>query len=223
MTIPLVHSNTRASAFIRANTAIASPPLVPELRLHLAGDVTALWQMTERDLERQGLPPPYWAFAWPGGQALARYLLDHPETARGKRVWDIGAGGGVSAIAALKAGAAAATAFEIDPFALAAIELNGALNDVKPRADSRDVLAAPFAGEADLILIGDMCYERPLAERLLAWLRIAAWRADILLADPGRAYLPKAGLELVISYAVPTSLDLEDRVNRDTAVYRLPG
>ena len=177
--------------------------------------------MTERELDRHNLPPPYWAFAWPGGQALARYLLDHPDTVRGRRVWDIGAGGGLASIAALKAGAASATAFEIDPFALAAIALNGALNGVAPLAEAREVLAEPFAGEADLILIGDMCYERPLAERLVAWLQTAAGRAEILLADPGRAYLPKTGLELVISYAVPTSLDLEDRAIRTTAIYRL--
>ena len=212
---------TDPAAFIRANTEIASPPLVPEIRLHLASEVTPLWQMTERELDRHNLPPPYWAFAWPGGQALARYLLDHPDTVRGRRVWDIGAGGGLASIAALKAGAASATAFEIDPFALAAIALNGALNGVAPLAEAREVLSEPFAGEADLILIGDMCYERPLAERLVAWLQTAAGRAEILLADPGRAYLPKTGLELVISYAVPTSLDLEDRAIRTTAIYRL--
>ncbi|HEY7991046.1 MAG TPA: 50S ribosomal protein L11 methyltransferase [Stellaceae bacterium] len=212
---------TDPAAFIRANTETASPPLVPEIRLHLASEVTPLWQMTERELDRHNLPPPYWAFAWPGGQALARYLLDHPDTVRGRRVWDIGAGGGLASIAALKAGAASATAFEIDPFALAAIALNGALNGVAPLAEAREVLAEPFAGEADLILIGDMCYERPLAERLVAWLQTAAGRAEILLADPGRAYLPKTGLELVISYAVPTSLDLEDRAIRTTAIYRL--
>ncbi|HXE15871.1 MAG TPA: 50S ribosomal protein L11 methyltransferase [Stellaceae bacterium] len=212
---------TDPAAFIRANTETASPPLVPEIRLHLASEVTPLWQMTERELDRHNLPPPYWAFAWPGGQALARYLLDHPDTVRGRRVWDIGAGGGLASIAALKAGAASATAFEIDPFALAAIALNGALNGVAALAEAREVLAEPFAGEADLILIGDMCYERPLAERLVAWLQTAAGRAEILLADPGRAYLPKTGLELVISYAVPTSLDLEDRAIRTTAIYRL--
>jgi predicted nicotinamide N-methyase len=211
---------TDHSAFIRANTEIASPPLVPEIRLHLASEVTPLWHATEATLEQNQLPPPYWAFAWPGGQALARLLLDEPARARGKRVWDIGAGGGLASIAALKAGAVSATSFEIDPFALAAIALNGALNGVTPLAEPRDLLAEPFAGEADLILIGDMCYERPLADRLIAYLHTAAGRADILLGDPSRAYLPKQGLDFVARYDVPTSLDLEDRVNRDTAVYR---
>ena len=215
--------SSKEEAFIRANTAIGTPPLVPEIKLHLASEVTPLWHATEASLEQNQLPPPYWAFAWPGGQALARLLLDEPARVAGKRVWDIGAGGGLASIAALKAGAASATAFEIDPFAIAAIALNGALNGVTPRAEPRDLLSTPVADEADLILIGDMWYERPLADRLLAYLRSAAGRAEILLGDPGRAYLPKTGLELVISYAVPTSLDLEDRVNRDTAVYRLPG
>jgi predicted nicotinamide N-methyase len=214
---------TDPAAFILANTAIAAPPLVPEIKLHLASEVTPLWHATEASLERNQLPPPYWAFAWPGGQALARLLLDEPARVAGKRVWDIGAGGGLASIAALKAGAASATAFEIDPFALAAIALNAALNGVAPLAEPRELLSAPFAGEADLILIGDMCYERPLADRLIAYLQTASGRAEILLGDPGRAYLPKTGLDLVISYAVPTSLDLEDRVNRDTGVYRLRG
>jgi predicted nicotinamide N-methyase len=215
--------NSSKAAFILANTAIATPPLVPEIRLHLATEVTPLWHATEANLEQNQLPPPYWAFAWPGGQALARLILDQPARVRGRRVWDFGAGGGLAAIAALKAGAISATAFEIDAFAVAAIGLNGALNGVTPLVETGDILAAPFDGGADLILVGDMCYERPLADRLLAFLRQAANRAEILLGDPGRAYLPNTGLDLVISYAVPTSLDLEDRVNRDTAVYRLPG
>ena len=212
------------ASFIRANTEIAPPPLVPEIRLHLASEVTPLWHATEATLEQDGLPPPYWAFAWPGGQALARYLLDRPEEVRGKRVWDIGAGGGLTAIAALRAGAASAIAFEIDPFARAAIALNGRLNGVAPEIGPGDVLATPYRGGADLMLIGDMCYERPLAERLLAWLDAASLTfADlaVLLADPGRAYLPKAGLEFVTQYDVPTSLDLEDRTIRTPAIYRL--
>jgi predicted nicotinamide N-methyase len=225
------------AAFIRANTQIASPPLVPEIRLHLATEVTLLWHATEASLARDQLPPPYWAFAWPGGQALARLILDEPARVRGKRVLDFGAGGGVASIAAMKAGAREVAAAEIDPFATVALALNAALNDVQITIESRDFLVsemafsdrsgvrnAIFPAEWDVILIGDMCYERPLADRLLAFLQAAAAKgAEILLGDPGRAYLPKTGLELVTSYAVPTSLDLEDRVNRDTAVYRLPG
>ncbi|HEY5210036.1 MAG TPA: 50S ribosomal protein L11 methyltransferase [Stellaceae bacterium] len=212
------------AAFIRANTAIASPSLVPELLLHLATAVTPLWHATEASLAQSQLPPPYWAFAWPGGQALARYLLDHPDRARGKRVLDFGAGCGIAGIAALKAGAAQASAFEIDPFAACAIALNGALNGAAPSVFLTDVLASGVGhfSAADIILVGDMCYERPLADRLAAWLNDAvAAGVTVLIGDPGRAYLPKQGLEFVISYAVPTSLDLEDRINRDTAVYRL--
>jgi predicted nicotinamide N-methyase len=226
---------TDHTAFIRANTAIASPSLVPEIRLHLAGEVTPLWHATEASLAQNQLPPPYWAFAWPGGQALARLVLDRPETVRGKRVLDFGAGGGVAAIAASRAGAARAAAAEIDPFAVAAIALNAALNGVQIAVESRDFLAfygdfsdrsgaqnAIFQAEYDVILIGDMCYERPLAERLMAWLTVAAARgAEILLGDPGRAHLPKDGLEFVTTYTVPTSLDLEDRPVRETKVWRL--
>jgi len=212
---------TDPGAFILANTAIKAPPLVPEIRLHLADEVMPLWHATEASLARDGLPPPYWAFAWPGGQALARFILDRPESVRGKRVWDIGAGGGLAAIAALKSGAASVTAFEIDPFAIAAITLNGVVNDAIPRVDPRDVLATAVAGDADLILTGDMCYERPLADSLIAFLRRRAARGvEILLGDPGRAYLPQEALEPVASFAVPTSLDLEDRTMRITAVYR---
>src|SRR5580692_869145 len=118
------------AAFVRANTAIGSPPLVPEIRLHLATEVTPIWQATEESLARFGTPPPFWAFAWAGGQALARYLLDHPETVAGKEVLDICSGSGIVAIAAAKAGAAKVVAAEIDPFAATAIALNTALNDV---------------------------------------------------------------------------------------------
>jgi predicted nicotinamide N-methyase len=220
--------------FIRANTAIASPPLVPELRLHLASEVTPLWHATEKTLEQSQLPPPYWAFAWPGGQALARYMLDRPEAVRGKRVLDFGAGCGIAAIAAAMAGAAQASAVEIDPFAAAAIALNAGLNDVSVTVETRDFLGMNpdfpgtsadrsmiFPDETELILVGDMCYERPLAERLGTFLRAAAARGiDILLGDPGRAYLPQDGLEPLASYDVPTSLDLEDRTVRRTSVYR---
>ena len=221
------------AGFIRANTAVAAPPLVPEIRLHLATAVTPLWHATEQTLERSQLPPPYWAFAWPGGQALARYVLDRPATMRGKRVVDIGAGSGLAAIAAATAGAESVTAGEIDPFAVAAIALNAALNGVAVTVATIDFLSAfdplsaafsaPF-GDIDAtlcLLIGDMCYERPLAERLIAFLRRCAARgAEVLLGDPGRAYLPQDGLELLTTYDVPTSLDLEDRTVRSTAVYR---
>ncbi len=206
--------------FVREQTRPLAPPLVPEITLHLADAVTPLWQATEAALEREGLPPPYWAFAWPGGQALARLLLDRPDLARGRTALDFAAGCAVAAVAAAKSGAARVTAAEIDPFALAAIELNATLNGVAIDLESRDVLAAPPSGHS-LILAGDVCYEKPMAERVLAWLAQAvASGSDVLIADPGRAYLPRSGLVELAAYDVPTSLDLENRQLMTTRVYR---
>jgi predicted nicotinamide N-methyase len=211
-------SAARPEDFIRAWTAAAAPPLCPELRLRLAGPVTPLWEATEKTLEREGLPPPYWAFAWPGGQALARYLLDHPREAAGRRVLDFAAGSGIAGIAAAKAGARSVVASDLDAFARAAIALNAALNGVTVEA-SADDFTAGGAG-FDVILAGDVCYERPMAERVWPWLKArAAAGASVLLADPGRAYLPKEGLRELARYAVPTTLELEDRTVRETAVY----
>jgi predicted nicotinamide N-methyase len=212
-----------AASFIRANTAIMLPPLVPEIRLHLAGEITPLWQATEETLARDQLPPPYWAFAWAGGQALARHVLDHPQLVSGKSVLDFGAGSGLLALAAAKAGAAAVTAAEIDPFAAAAITLNAALNLLEIRVETADVIGrAPAPWQ--VVLVGDMCYERPLAERLTAWLHcVAAAGTLVLLGDPGRNYLPKEGLTALARYTVPTPLDLEDRVTREGVVWRLDG
>jgi predicted nicotinamide N-methyase len=211
------------ASFIRANTALSSPPLVPEIRLHLASEITPLWQATEQTLARDQLPPPYWAFAWAGGQALARHVLDHPELVRGKNVLDFGAGSGLLALAAAKAGAAAATAAEIDPFAATAIALNAALNALELHVETADVIGR--MGTAwQVVLVGDMCYERPLAERLTAWLRrLAADGTLVLLGDPGRNYLPTEGLTALAHYTVPTPLDLEDRMTREGVVWRLSG
>jgi predicted nicotinamide N-methyase len=209
--------------FIRANTVVAPAPLVPEIRLHLASEITPLWQATEADLGRDQLPPPYWAFAWAGGQALARHVLDHPEIVRGKSVLDFGAGCGLLALAAARSGAAAVMAAEIDPFAMAAIALNAALNGHPVAVESADVIGR-FPVPWQVVLVGDMCYERPLAERLTAWLRqLAAADVLVLLGDPGRAYLPQAGLEELARYRVPTSLELEDRLMREGVVWRLMG
>ena len=214
-------SSADAASFIRGNTAVAAPPLVPEIRLHLANEITPLWHATEATLARDQLPPPYWAFAWAGGQALARYILDHPEVVDGMRVLDFGAGSGLLALAAAKAGAAAVTAAEIDPFAAAAIALNAALNGVEVSVEAADVIGrhpAPW----QIVLVGDMCYERPLADRLTGWLRmLAAEGVLVLLGDPGRNYLPKEGLVLLARYTVPTPLDLEDRTTREGVVWQL--
>jgi predicted nicotinamide N-methyase len=171
--------------FVRRNTAIAAPPLVPEIRLHLATEITPIWQASEETLARSGLPPPYWAFAWAGGQALARYLIDHPEAVAGRSVLDFGAGSGLVAIAAAIAGAASVAAAEIDPFAAAAIAANAALNEVAVAVTTADVLDV---GDApwEVVTAGDVCYERPMADRVTAWLRVLAARgALVLLGDPG--------------------------------------
>lgn len=210
--------------FILRNTRLGAAPLVPELALYLADAVMPLWEMTEADLERQGVPPPYWAFAWPGGQAVARLVLDRPELVKGKRVLDLGAGGGIAAIAAMKAGAAQATANDIDALALAAIALNAAANHVAVDPLDRDLLDGPAKGW-DIILAGDLCYEKPMAGRVMGWLRAAASRGTtVLLGDPGRAYAPADGLHKLGDFAVPVSRDLEDRDIHHTAVWQvLPG
>jgi predicted nicotinamide N-methyase len=203
--------------FVRDNTELLTPPLVPEIRLHLASEVVLLWRKTEEELTRIGVAPPYWAFAWAGGQALARYVLDHPEIAAGKRVLDFGAGSGLVALAAAKAGARHVIAADIDPFAIAAIARNAQVNQLAVETVDKDMIGSSQA--FDLILVGDMCYERPLAERLIAWLKET--RADILLGDPGRAYFPKTGLTRLAVYNVPTTRELEDRDIRETGVWRL--
>jgi predicted nicotinamide N-methyase len=206
-----------AEDFIRANTVLTHPPLVPELRLHLAAEVVPLWRATEAELEEMGVPPPYWAFAWAGGQALARHLLDHPDLVRGKRVLDFGAGSGLVGLAAARAGAASVTAAEIDRFARAAIAMNARANGWELHATGEDVMGRD---DWEVILVGDLCYERPLAEKLLAWLTGLKGRT-ILLGDPGRSYFPTAGVEKLASYSVATTRDLEDHDRRETGVYRL--
>lgn len=207
-------------AFIRANTRVSAPPHVPEVKLHLADDAVALWEMTEEQLEKIGLPPPFWAFAWAGGQALARHVLDHREIVRGKTVLDVASGSGLVGIAAMKAGAVAATCADIDSFAAPAALLNAALNGVVVAVTDVDPLASPAA--ADVILVGDLFYDRDIATRLLAWLRAQAARGcDVLVGDPGRSYLPKDALEKIAEYEVPTTKMLEDAEVKRTGVWRL--
>ncbi|MBX3490457.1 methyltransferase [Parvibaculum sp.] len=210
--------------FIRENTALHEPPLIPEIRLHLASEIVPIWQMTEEELEKSGLPPPFWAFAWAGGQALARYILDNPEIVRRRRVLDFGSGSGLIAIAAMKAGAASVLAADIDAFAVAAIALNAETNGVAVAATTEDLVGVENRGW-DVILVGDMCYEGPLAARIEVWLRkLAGEGATVLIGDPGRTYLPKSGLEKLVAYAVKTTRELEDTDVRNTSVWRVsPG
>jgi predicted nicotinamide N-methyase len=209
------------AVFIRCNTAIATPPLVPEIRLHLATAITPIWQATEETLARAGVPPPFWAFAWAGGQALARFILDHPTEIEGHFVLDFGAGSGVVAIAAAKAGAARVLAAEIDHFGAAAITANAKLNGVMV-----DVTSADLIGKADrrwnVVTAGDVCYEQPMAGRVTAWLSdLARGGRLVLLGDPGRTYLPPDGLRERGRYIVPTTRELEDRDTRDGVVWEV--
>ncbi|MBX3508814.1 MAG: methyltransferase [Parvibaculum sp.] len=212
------------ASFIRRNTALHEPPLVPEVKLHLATEIVPIWQMTEDELEKSGLPPPFWAFAWAGGQALSRYILDNPDIVRGKSVLDFGAGSGLIGIAAAKAGAKNVLSADIDNFAVEAIRINAASNGVDVQATPEDLVGVENRGW-EVILVGDMCYERPLAERIETWLRrLAGEGVTVLIGDPGRTYLPKSGLEKLISYAVMTTRELEDTDVRNTSVWRvLPG
>ena len=210
---------TDRAAFIRDHTRIGTAPLVPELRLHLADEITPIWQASETWLAARNVEPPFWAFAWAGGQALARHVLDHPASVSGKRVLDFAAGGGIAAIACARAGAARAEAAEIDPFAAEAARLNAALNDAAVTALDADVVGD--ACRWDLILCGDVCYEAPMTGHIMPWLRRMAHDAEVWLADPGRSYLPKDGLAPFGAYTVPTTLELEDRTERHVVLYRL--
>jgi len=207
--------------FVRSNTEIVAPPLVPEIRLHLATEVTPIWQATEESLARGAVPPPFWAFAWAGGQALARYLLDRPETVAGRFVFDFGSGSGLVAIAAAKAGARSVVAAEIDHFAVAAISANASLNRVAVAVTIADPIDTADP-RWEIVTAGDVCYERDMTDRLVPWLRsLAGDGCLVLLGDPGRAYLPTDGLRRLASYTVPTSRELEDSTARDGVVWRV--
>ncbi len=211
--------------FIRANTKLKQPPLVPEISLFLADQVMNLWGETEAHTAAnasglKSLPPPYWAFAWPGGQAIARYILDNPSQVRDRTVLDFGAGSGLVAIAAAKAGASCVIAAEIDPLALAVIDMNSRTNGVFVEPIGIDVIGSN--PRWNTVLAGDMCYERPVADRLVPWLRqLVKGGVRVLLGDPGRNYFPDGGVTKIATFAVPTPLDLEDREVRETSVYRL--
>lgn len=209
-------------AFILENTRVQPPPHTPELTLHLADEVTPIWRLTEEALAEIGLPPPFWAFAWAGGQALGRYILDHPSEVAGKRVLDFASGSGIVGIAAMRAGAGHVLASDIDPFCGAALMVNAELNNVRVDFTDQNLLDAP-PPEVDVILAGDICYEKPLATQVMDWLAAAHVRgARVLIGDPGRSYFPRVGLEKLAEYEVPTTRELEDREVKKTAVWTLP-
>ncbi|WP_080917967.1 class I SAM-dependent methyltransferase [Manganibacter manganicus] len=209
-----------AEKFILANTALTAPPHVPEIRLYLADEAHDLWRRTEEELAEIGLPPPFWAFAWAGGQGLARFVLDNPQMVRGLRVLDFATGSGLLAIAAVRAEAAHVTAADIDPFCRAATRLNGEANGVVVNFDGNDLIGSD--GGWDVVLAGDVFYDKPFADRLLPWFRdLKARGAEILIGDPGRAYLPKTGLEELAVYEVPVTRALEDSEIKRTTVRRL--
>ena len=208
------------TAFILANTAILRPPHVPEIYLHLADEAHALWLKTEDELQEIGLPPPFWAFAWAGGQGLARFILDNPEIVAGKTVLDFASGSGLVAIAAAKAGARHVAASDIDSFSAAAVRLNAELNGVAVTTVTADLIGT--VGEWEVVLAGDVFYDRELAGRLMPWFSALVSRgAVILTGDPGRAYLPPSGLRRLATYAVPVTRHLEDAEVKKTSVWRV--
>lgn len=205
--------------FIETETLPIAPSIIPELILHLATEVTPLWQLTEERMKQTELPPPFWAFAWPGGQGVARYILDHPDTVRGKRVMDFAAGSGIGALAALRAGAENVVAVDIDPLALHAIHLNAALNNLSVSTTGFIDMKKP-PKNIDLIIAGDVCYQEAMAARMMRWLWLSvAEGIRVIIGDPGRAYVPKSGLTKLATYTVPTSRDLENDDRRTVRVW----
>jgi predicted nicotinamide N-methyase len=206
--------------FIRAHTRLLPVPHASEIALHVAEEATELWQKTEDELAVIGLPPPFWAFAWAGGQALARYLLDHPQIVAGRRVLDFASGSGLVAIAAGRSGATRVEACDIDAFAVAAIGINAQANGVAVTVTAEDLIGRDEGWE--IICAGDVCYERDMAERVIAWLSaLSARGATVLIGDPGRSYLPKARLEAVATYEVPVTRALEDAEIKRSSVWWL--
>ncbi len=207
------------AAFVRTQTTPGCASLVPEITLHLASAITPIWQATEAWLAERNMDPPFWAFAWPGGQAVARHVLDNPASVAGRRVLDFAAGCGIAAVACALVRAYSIEAAEIDPLARAAIAINAAENGVSVTLSAVDIVGADCRW--DVILCGDVCYEAPMAAHILPWLRRMACEAEVWIADPGRAYLPLEGLRAFASYRVPTTLELEDRTERIVTLYRL--
>ena len=230
-----------AAAFVQSHTRVRATPFVPEVRLHVAEDIIELWERSSTALgdnrtrgpsvdsrdgrkapgldPRDHVAPPFWGFPWAGGQALARHVLDHPDLVAGRRVLDLASGSGLVAVAAALAGAAQVTANDVDPCATAAIELNARTNGVQVRTRLGDLLADAPGGAHDVVLAGDVCFSRQLAERVLPWLAVAAERgALVLLGDPGRAYAPREGYAVVAVYDIPVAASLEDAGMKHTSV-----
>jgi predicted nicotinamide N-methyase len=213
---------TEPRAFILQNTAVMAPPHVPEIRLHLADEAHELWLKTEEELQEIGLPPPFWAFAWAGGQGLARYILDHPEIVRGKRVVDFATGSGMVAIAALMAGAASVLAVDIDPWAETAVALNAEANGVSVAFERADIIGRDI--EADVLLAGDVFYDQSFAAAIIPWFeKLSASGVTVMAGDPGRAYCPRDRLTSLEVYQVPVTRALEDSEVKRTVVWRFGG
>ncbi len=209
------------TAFILANTRLQPVPHTPGISLWLADEVTPIWRLTETELGEMGLPPPFWAFAWAGGQGLARWLLDNPAEVAGKRVLDLAAGSGLVGVAAMQAGAASVLCTDIDPFCGAAVALNAAANRVSLAFTDTDLLDAP-PPDVDVICAGDVFYEQPMAGRVQVWLtRAAAQGSRVLVGDPLRTYFPRTGFDLLAEYVVPTTRELEDDAVKRTRVWTL--
>lgn len=215
--------SNRHKQFIADNTVVMSPPLVPEVRLHLAEESLPIWRKTEEELGEIDVAPPFWAFAWAGGQALARYLLDNPQIISGRTVLDIGSGSGLVAIAAAVAGARSVIANDTDAFAVAAMHMNAALNGVSLEVDNRDLLAAGFVGgAAEVICLADVFYERALGAAALRFLDAAQSANRVVLAgDPQRSYFPAERFNVIARYAVPVTRELEDSEIKRAAVWAL--
>jgi len=210
------------AAFILANTRLQAVPHTPEISLWLADEITPIWRMTEEELGQLGLPPPFWAFAWSGGQGLARWLLDHPDEVAGKSVLDFATGSGLVGIAAMKAGADRVLCADIDPFCGAAVALNAEANKVRLGFTDSDLLDAE-PPHVEVICAGDVCYEKPMTERVLDWLgRARRQGTRVLIGDPHRTYFPKEGLDFLAEYQVPTTRELEDFAIKRSGVWAMP-
>jgi predicted nicotinamide N-methyase len=212
---------TDTEAFIRAHTRPLPVPSLPSIQLYQADEVTPLWLMTEQDMATQRLAPPFWAFAWSGGQALARYVLENPEIVRGQRVLDIACGSGLVGIAAMQAGAQSVLCNDIDAFAGAAVALNAELNGVQMAFTGDNLLAGPIP-DVDIILAGDICYEKPMTDAMLTYFRRAAsHKIEVYIGDPHRTYFPKTGLIRLADYDILTNADIEDAAIKPASVWKL--